>query len=45
MDEATYQKAKQALGPDWNNAKIIDKLQKLGYEFVTDPKNGFISVR
>jgi hypothetical protein len=45
MTEAIYQRAKRKAGEDWNNAKIVAILKNLGYEFITDPKNGFVNIR
>jgi len=45
MDEAIYQRARRKAGADWNNAQIVAILKNLGYEFVVNPKNNFITIR
>ncbi len=44
MDELIYQTAKREVGPSWTNSKMIAWLKSQGYEFTTDPKNGFITI-
>jgi hypothetical protein len=36
MSDALYQKAKRAVGPEWNNAKIVAYLKANGYTFQTE---------
>lgn len=44
MDELIYQTAKREVGKNWTNTKMVNWLRENGYEFTTDPKNGFITI-